>query len=79
MATALGFVIFDDAKRVRLYGLALDASFAFLQWPLWSFDSIHPALSLWFWKLILLPTGIEMPLIPLLETIRTAQPWSRRG
>ena len=69
-------VVFDAmSHRVRWYLVAwlVVACCAFLQWPLWSFDSIRPALPLRFWQLILLPTGIAMAVIPLLESVRTAQ------
>jgi hypothetical protein len=76
IVTVLALVVFDAMNhRVRWYLVAwlVVACCAFLQWPLWSFDSIRPALSLWFWQLILLPTGIAMAVIPLLESVRTAQ------
>ena len=76
IVTVLAVVGFDIMRqRVRWYLLAwlVVACCAFLQWPLWSFDSIRPPLSLWFWQLILLPTGIAMAAIPLLESVRTAQ------
>ena len=46
--------------RVRWYLIAwlVVAACAFLQWPLWSFDSNRARLPLWLLQLILLPTGV---------------------
>ena len=71
-------LILRDAihRRVRWYLLAwlVIAACAFLQWPLWSFDTIRPVLPLWLIRLILLPTGIAMALSPLLKSMRSAGP-----
>ena len=61
-------------RRVRWYLIAwfVIAACAFLQWPLWSLDSIRAQLPLWFWQLVLLPTGVAMAVSPLVNAVRTA-------
>ena len=64
---ALVLIAYDAAhRRVRWYLIAwfVIAACAFLQWPLWSLDSLRPALPLWFWQLILLPTGSRWQSLP---------------
>jgi len=60
-------------RRVRWYLIAwfVIAAWAFLQWPLWSLDSIRAPFPHWFWQLILLPTGIAMAVSPLIRSVRT--------
>ena len=76
IAVALAVIVYDAVhRRVRWYLIAwfVIAASAFLpQWPLWSFDSIRTALPLWFWQLVLLPTGIAMAVRPLLGSMRLA-------
>ncbi len=43
------------------------AACAFLQWPLWSPDSLRAALPLWFWQVALLVPGVVMAVGPLLR------------
>lgn len=72
---ALGVVVYDAVhRRVRWYLIAwlVIAACVFLQWPLWSPDSIRPRLPIWFWQLILLPTGIAMAVSPLVRSVRSA-------
>ena len=72
---ALVLIAYDAAhRRVRWYLIAwfVIAACAFLQWPLWSLDSIRAQLPLWLWQLILLPTGIAMAVSPLIHAVRTA-------
>ena len=61
-------------RRVRWYLIAwfVIAACAFLQWPLWSLDSIRAQLPLWFWQLVLLPTGVVMAVSPLVNAVRAA-------
>ena len=61
-------------RRVRWYLIAwfVIAACAFLQWPLWSLDSIRAELPLWFWQLVLLPTGVVMAMSPLVNSVRAA-------
>ena len=75
IATVLAIIVYDAVhRRVRWYLIAwfVIAACAFLQWPLWSFDSIRTALPLWFWQLVLLPTGIAMAVGPLVGSMRLA-------
>jgi len=72
---ALVLIAYDAVhRRVRWYLIAwfVIAACAFLQWPLWSLDSLRPQLPLWFWQLVLLPTGIAMAVSPLIQSVRTA-------
>ena len=75
IAVVLLVIAYDAAhRRVRWYlivWLAI-AAWAFLQWPLWSLDSLRAPFPHWFWQLILLPTGIAMAVSPLVTSIRTA-------
>ncbi len=61
-------------RRIRWYLVVwfVIATCAFLQWPLWSLDSIRAQLPLWFWQLVLLPTGVVMAVSPLVSAARTA-------
>jgi len=75
IATVLVLIAYDALHRkVRWYLIAwfVIAAWAFLQWPLLSFDSIRAPFPLWFWQLVLLPTGIVMAVAPLVNAIRTA-------
>ena len=68
-------------RRVRWYLIAwfVIAACAFLQWPLWSLDSIRAQLPLWFWQLVLLPTGVVMAVSPLVNSVRRRRSRSRRS
>jgi hypothetical protein len=59
-------------RRIRWYLVLwlVVATWAFLHWPLWSVDSIHSRLPLWFWQLVLLSTGFVMAISPLVEAMR---------
>jgi len=61
-------------RRVHWYLIAcfVIAAWAFLQWPLWSLDSLRAPFPHWFWQLVLLPTGIAMAVSPLIHSVRTA-------
>ncbi len=76
IAIALVLIAYDAVhRRVRWYVIAwfVIAACAFLQWPLWSLDSIRPALPLWFWQLILVPTGVAMAVSPLIRSVRATE------
>jgi hypothetical protein len=83
-ATVFGCLIFDAVeKRVRWYLIAW-LVVARLRVPpvaavVGRLHPSRPALSLWFWQLILPPTGFAMAVMPLLKTVRTLRPRSRRG
>ena len=67
MVVVLVFIARDAVhRRVRWYLVAwfVIAAWAFLHWPLWSVDSIHSRLPLWFWQLVLLSTGVAMASVP---------------
>jgi len=75
ITTVLVIIAYDAFHRkVRWYLIAwfAIAGWAFLQWPLWSLDSIRAPFPLWFWQLVLLPTGIVMAVAPLVNAIRAA-------
>ena len=75
IAVALALIAYDAVhRRVRWYLIAwfVFACCAFLQWPLWSLDTIRPQLPLWLLQLVLLPTGVAMAISPLIRTVRTA-------
>jgi len=68
-----GLLIVRDAlhARVRWYLVAffVIAACAFLQWPLWSPDSLRAALPLWFWQVVLLVPGVVMAVGPLVRSM----------
>ena len=75
IAVVLVLVAYDAFhRRVRWYLIAcfVVAAWAFLQWPLWSLDSLRAPFPHWFWQLVLLPTGIAMAVSPLIHSVRTA-------
>jgi Glycosyltransferase family 87 len=75
LVVVLVLIVYDAAhRRVRWYLIAwfVIAACAFLQWPLWSPDSIRAVLPIWLWQLVLLPTGVVMAGSPLVNSIRTA-------
>ena len=76
MLVALVLIGYDAVhRRIRWYLIVwfVIAACAFLQWPFWSVDSVRASLPLWFWQLILLPTGVGMAVTPLMRCIRTAE------
>jgi hypothetical protein len=73
----LAFVAYDALhRRVRWYLIAwlIIAACASLQWPVWSLNSVRAELPLWFWQLVLLPTGVAMAVAPLVRSIWAAGP-----
>jgi hypothetical protein len=77
IAAVLVVIVYDALNRkVRWYLIAwfMIAAWAFLQWPLLSLDSIRAPFPLWFWQLVLLPTGVLMAVSPLVKSIRVAGP-----
>ena len=63
-------------RRVHWYLIAwlVVAGWAFLQWPLWTLDSVRAQMPLWILQLILLPTGIVMAAGPLVRAVRAKPP-----
>jgi hypothetical protein len=77
IAVALVLIAYDALhRRVRWYVIAwfVIAACAFLQWPLWSLDSLRAPYPHWFWQLILLSTGIAMAVSSLVRSVRSAEP-----
>ena len=77
VAIALALIARDAAHhRVRWYLVAffVIAACAFLQWPLWSPDSLRAPLPEWLWQLLLVPAGIVMALGPLVRSIGAQLP-----
>jgi hypothetical protein len=75
LAIVVGFIVWDAFhRRIRWYLVAsfAVATWAFVQWPLWSPDSIRTPFPKWFWQLILLTSGVVMAVRPLLREIRAA-------
>jgi len=60
-------------RRVRWYLVAwfVIAAWAFLQWPLWSPDSLRAPFPKWFWQVVLLSTGVVMAVSPLVREMRS--------
>ena len=59
-------------RRVRWYLVAwfVLATWAFVQWPLWSPDSLRAHFPKWFWQVVLLTTGVVMAAGPLFRSTR---------
>ena len=76
IGVALLLIAYDVLhRRIRWYLIAwfVIAACAFLQWPLWSLDSLRAPYPHWFWQLILLSTGIAMAVSPLVRSVRSAE------
>jgi hypothetical protein len=77
LVIVLGFILWDALhRRVRWYLVASFAlaTWAFLQWPVWSPDTLRAPFPKWFWQIILLTAGVVMAVRPLLKELRAASP-----
>jgi hypothetical protein len=67
------FVVVRDAVHhtVRWYLVAwlVIAARAFIRWPLWLPNGLPVPLSLWFWQLVLVSSGVVMAASPLIKSI----------
>ena len=73
LAVVLVLIVSDAVhRRIRWYLVAwfAIAAWAFLQWPLWSPDSLRAPFPKWFWQLVLLSTGVVMAVGPLVREMR---------
>ena len=73
IAIVLLLIVWDALhRRIRWYLVAwfAIAAWAFLQWPLWSPDSLRAPFPKWFWQVVLLSTGVVMAVGPLVREMR---------
>ncbi len=73
VAIALLVIIWDAVHhRFRWWLVAwfVLAACMFLQWPLWSPDSLRTPWPLWFRQIVLVPPGVLMAVSPLLGSVR---------
>ena len=59
-------------RRFRWYLVAwfVIAVYAFAQWPPWAVGSLRTLLPIWFWQLVLVPTGVALAVGPLVTSVR---------
>ena len=82
LVVVLGFIVWDATqRRVRWYLVASFAlaAWAFLQWPLWSPDTLRAPFPKWFWQVVLLVTGVAMAVGPLVLEVRASKSTPRPG